>query len=94
MAEWQFAETKPSDELAQLTYYSVKKPHAGGEIEFVITVKEFANPKEHSLRYFALADKQTNQKIAPFTPCGWGDTLLKALAECIEAVHRFPYEGS
>lgn len=94
MAEWQFAESRPSDELAQLSFFSVKKPQGGGDIEFVITVKEFANPKEDSLRFFALADKQTNQNTAAFTPCGWGETLLKALAECIVAIHRFPYEGA
>ncbi|MBI1738715.1 MAG: hypothetical protein HYR58_05655 [Acidobacteria bacterium] len=94
MAEWQFAESRPSDELAQLSFFSVKKPQASGVIEFVITVKEFANPKEDSLRFFASADKQTNQKAAPFTPCGWGESLLKALAECMVAIHRFPYEGA
>ncbi len=93
MAEWQFAETKPTDELAQLYYFSVKKPQGDGKVEFVITVKEFANPRDESLKYFAQADKQTNQNTCAYTPSGWGDTLLKALAECIEAIHRFPYEG-
>ena len=36
-------------------------------------------------------DKQTNQKVLPFTPCGWGNTLLIALEECVKAVNRFPY---
>ena len=45
------------------------------------------------MRFFAQADKQTNQNTAPFTPIGWGSTLLKALSECIRAIHRFPYEG-
>jgi hypothetical protein len=94
MAEWEFAESNPSDELAQLYYFSMKMPQPGGAIEFVITVKEFANPRDHSLKFFASADKQTNQKTVPFTPCGWGETLLKALAECIVAIHRFPYEGA
>lgn len=71
----------------------MKKTQGGSVIDFVITVKEFANPKDNSLRFFASADKQTNQKTVPFTPCGWGDTLLKALAECIVAIHQFPYEG-
>jgi hypothetical protein len=93
MAEWQYAESKPTDELAQLYFFSVKKPVEDGVIEFVITVKEFANPKDHSMRFFASADKQINQKTVPVYPSGWGDSLLKALAECIEAIHRFPYEG-
>jgi hypothetical protein len=40
----------------------------------------------------AQSDKQTNQQTTPFTPSGWGPTLLTALAECIRAIHRFPYE--
>jgi hypothetical protein len=35
------------------------------------------------MRFFAQADKQTNQRTAPFTPVGWGSTLLKALTECV-----------
>ena len=92
MSEWTFAQSDPSQELAQLHYYCVKKRQAGGDVEFVITVKEFATANKHSMRFFAEADKQTNQKTAPFTACGWGDTLLKALSECIAAINRFPYE--
>jgi hypothetical protein len=29
----------------------------------------------------------------PFTPVGWGGTLLQALSDCMRAVRRFPYEG-
>jgi hypothetical protein len=94
MEEWTFAQSDPSEELAQLRHFSVKKRQPDGEIEFVITVKEYATPKDQSLRFFAQADKQTNQKTAPFTPCGWGSTLLKALAECVQEIHRFPYEGT
>lgn len=94
MAEWTFAQTDPSDELAQLHFFSVTKRQPGGDTEFRITVKEFATPRDESMRFFAQADKQTNQKVAPYTPCGWGNTLLKALAECVQAVHRFQYEGA
>ena len=93
MNEWTFAQAQSSDELAQLQFFSMKKRQDGREIEFLITVREYATPKDGSMRFFAQADKQTNQKTAPFTPSGWGATLLKALAECVEAVHRFPYEG-
>ena len=93
MQEWTYAQAQPSDELAQLHFFSMKKRQPGGDIEFVITVKEYATRNIQSMQFFAQADKQTNQKTAPFTPCGWGDTLLKALHECVQAVHRFPYEG-
>ena len=46
------------------------------------------------MKFFASADKQTNQNTVPYTPSGWGDSLLKALAECIVAIHKFPYEGA
>jgi hypothetical protein len=29
--------------------------------------------------------------VAPYTPSGWGKTLLAALEECIREVNRFPY---
>ena len=83
MAEWTYAQSDRSEELAQLHFFSMKKRQEGREIEFQITVKEYATPEDRSMRFVAQADKQTNQKTAPFTPCGWGDTLLKALAECI-----------
>jgi len=89
--EWTFAQQDPAEELARLHTFSIKKH---GDVEFVITVKEFARPQEdQTMRFFATADKQTNQKSVPFTPCGWGHTLLKALSECVKAIERFPYEG-
>jgi len=94
MDESRFAQSNPAEQLAQVHFFSMKKRQPEREIEFVITVREYATPEDQSMRFFAQADKQTNQKTAPFTPCGWGDTLLKALAECVQAVHRFPYEGA
>lgn len=91
--EWTFAETQPSDELARLSLYSMKKRQGDQTIEFRISVYEFAPRNKLSMRFYAVADKQTNQKTLPFTPCGWGETLLEALAECVRSVHRFPYEG-
>jgi hypothetical protein len=93
MKEWGFAQTDPSQELAQLHYFSIKKHQAGAEVEFVIIVKEYITPKEPTMHFFAQADKQTNQKTAPYTPCGWGKTMLEALSECVRAINRFPYEG-
>jgi hypothetical protein len=46
------------------------------------------------MRFFALADKPTNQESAPYFASGWGETLLTALADCIAEVHRFPYQGN
>ena len=93
MSEWTFAQTQPSDELAQLHFFSMKRPQPDGDIEFVITVKEYVERNNAHMRFFAQANKQTNQKTAPFTPCGWGESLLQALGECMRAIHRFPYEG-
>jgi hypothetical protein len=93
MHDWAFAQTHPSQELALLHFFSVKKRQANGEVEFRITVKEFVTPQEPTMHFFAQADKETNQKTAPFKPMGWGKTMLDALAECIGAIYRFPYEG-
>ncbi len=92
--EWTFAQTDPSQELARLHHFSVKRAQPDGDVEFLITVKEYAQPsKGESMRFVAEADKQTNQSTAPFTPRGWGSTLIKALSECVQSIQKFPYEG-
>jgi hypothetical protein len=93
MSDWTFAQSQPSDELALLHFFSVNKQQDDRTVEFRITVKEYATPNHLSMRFYAEADKQTNQKSAPYTPSGWGSTLLQALADCVRAIQRFPYEG-
>lgn len=93
MTDWVFAEKQQSDELARLHFFSIQKIQGDSAIEFRIAVYEYATKNHLSMRFFAQAEKQTNQKTLPFTPVGWGQTLLQALSECVEAVHRFPYEG-
>ena len=94
MNDWGYAQRDPAEQLARLHYFSMKKLQAGGDIDFVITVKEYVTPKDPALVFFAQADKQTNQRVAPYTPSGWGKTLLAALEECIREVNRFPYHES
>jgi hypothetical protein len=94
MKEWGFAQTDKSQQLAQLHYFTITKQHAAGEVEFLITVKEYLTPKEPMMGFFAQADKEINQKVAPYRPSGWGKTLLEALSECVRAIERFPYEAS
>jgi hypothetical protein len=55
-------------------------------------MKEYAVPTDRRMRFLALADKQTNQDGTPYTPCGWGETLISALSDCIRELHRFPYQ--
>ena len=93
MTEWTLAQHQPSDKLARVHTYSMTRQQGGEEIEFTITVREFAQPEQPHMAFLAEADKQTNQKTAAYTPCGWGTTLLKALQECVRNVHRFPYGG-
>jgi hypothetical protein len=93
MKDWGFAQTDPSQQLAQLHFFSLRKRHERGEVEFVITIKEFITPAEPTMHFFAQSDKFTNQRTAAYRPCGWGKTLLEALSECVRAIDRFPYEG-
>jgi len=72
--------------------FGLTKRQGGADIEFVITVKEYVNPPDPAMKFLAQADKQTNQRTAPYTPIGWGSTLAMALYECIKAIRRFPYE--
>ena len=93
MAEWQFAHSEDSEKFAQLHYFSMVQQQGGREIEFVITVKEFVKSADPSMKFFAQANRQTNQKTMPFTPAGWGSTMLQALSDCMRSVRKFPYEG-
>jgi hypothetical protein len=92
VAEWVHAQADPADELAQLHYFSFKKRQPEGEIEFVITVKEFASRNALQMRFYAQADKEINQRTAPFRPFAWGDSLLLALSECMRTIRQYPYE--
>lgn len=92
MPEWQFAQEKPAEGLCKIEHYSVLKDCPGGAIEFLITVREYVNPPDPAMRFLAQSDKQTNQKTAPYTPTGWGSSLLEALAECMRSIRKFPYE--
>jgi len=91
MSDWEFAQANPEQQLAKMHHFSMCTKQACGEVEFTITVKEFLTPKDPAMGFFAQADKQTNQGVAPYTPIGWGKTLLAALAQCMREVERFPY---
>ena len=91
MSDWEFAQADPEQQLAKLHHFSMCTKQKNGEVEFTITVKEFLTPRDPAMGYFAQADKQTNQGVAPYTPIGWGKTLLAALAQCMREVERFPY---
>jgi hypothetical protein len=87
-----YAQDDPAEELAQLHYFTFKKRHADGEIEFLITVKEFAVRNALQMRFYAQADKEINQGTAAFRPFGWGESLLDALCECVGAIRQHPYQ--
>jgi len=92
-AEWTFAQTDPSQQLCQIHTFSVLRRQGAREIEFIITIREYVTPRDPSMKFFATSDKQTNQSVLPFTPVGWGKTLLDALSECVRAIYRFEYQG-
>ena len=89
MKEWGFAQSHPNEELAQVHFFSMKKQQASGEIEFMITVKEYITPKEPTMHFFAQADKETNQNTAPTVPAGGEDDAGSAVG--VRARHQpFP----
>jgi hypothetical protein len=93
MSDWKYVQIDPSETLAKLHFFSVKKKHASGDLEVRITVQEFATPEIGALQFFAMADVELNQKTAKFQPSGWSNTLAGALAECMNNVRRFEYQG-
>lgn len=93
MNDWKFAQKSPNEELAQVHKFTFKKCHGAGNTEFVITVQEFAAPPPgQHVHFFAQADKHVNQKLAPFIPSGWGNSLLEALTGCTRMIREFPCE--
>lgn len=94
MSDWGFAQTDPSQRLARLHLFSVLKVQDDREVEFTVTVKEYYTPADPAAQCFAQADKQTNQRAAPYTPSGWGPTLYEALSRCVKEINRFPYQKS
>jgi hypothetical protein len=92
LSEWTYAQNKAAERLCKIEQYAVIKQQDGGDIEFLITVREYIDPPDPAMRFLAQADKQTNQKTAPYTPTGWGPSLLQALAECVQGIRKFPYE--
>lgn len=94
MSEWHYAQEDRAEELTELRFFTMKKRQPDGDVQFRITVKEFATaPPGQYVRFFAEADKAVNQKTAPIVPSGWGDSVLKALADCMRMIRQFPYEG-
>ena len=93
MEDWKFTQKDPSEELARLHFFSIRKKHASGHVEVRITVKEFAFAKTTDMKFLASADIELNQKTMPFQPCGWAETLMGALTECLRNLRKFDYEG-
>ena len=92
--DWHFLQNNPSEELAQLHFFTMKKRQPDGDVNFRITVKEYgAPPKGQRLHFFAEADKLVNQKTAALLPSGWGDSVWEALEGCLRLIRGFPYEG-
>lgn len=93
MSEWVYIQADPAEQLMQLHSFSIIKKQPAGDVQFFITVKEFAVPPPgQRVRFYAEADKQVNQKSGPFVPCGWGTTLFSALGDCVRLIRQFPYE--
>ena len=92
MEDWKYTQRDPSESLAKLHHFSITKKHACGEIEAIITVKEFATAKNADLKFYASADIELNQKTLKFKPFGWSETLMGALAECLRNLRKFDYE--
>jgi hypothetical protein len=93
MSDWDFVTKVPSEQLARLHFFTMKKPHPSGPVEMRITVTEYALPEIPAQRFFAQTDLELNQKTAPFRPVGWGETLMSALSECLRNIRKFEYEG-
>ena len=95
MSDWVYLQANPAEELMRLHQFSMVKVQAAGNVTFAITVKEFAVPPPgQRVRFYAEADKAVNQKVAPFVPCGWGESLFSALGDCVRLIRQFPCDAA
>ncbi len=95
MSDWEYIHAHPAELLTRLHHFTILKQQSTGDVAFAITVKEFAVPPPgQRMRFYAEADKAVNQNVAPFTPCGWGDSLFSALGGCVKLIQTFPYDGA
>jgi hypothetical protein len=94
MSDWKYVQDDPSEALAQLYFFSVKKRHSAGEIEVRITVQEFATPEIGAFQFLAVADIELSVNRAKFHPTGFSNTLMGALSECLKNIRNFDYIGA
>ena len=92
MEDWKYVDIEPDELICRVEQYGLRKTYAGGHVEFLVTVREYREPPDPAMRFFAQADKATNQKTAAYVPSGWGPNLSTALWECVKAIRKFPYE--
>jgi hypothetical protein len=92
MSDWKFVDTEHAEQFCRVEYFSIRKQQDGVDVEFLITVREYVQPPDPALSFFAQADKPVNQHTAPYTPSGWGTTSVDALWECVKGIRMFPYQ--
>lgn len=68
LSDWVFAQRDAAQQLCQLHQFGIKSQQASGEVEFIITVREYVTPPDPTMKFFAQADKQTNQSVATLRP--------------------------
>ena len=70
--------------LAKLHFFSVsEETMRPGKLRRGSRSRNLRPPKMSEMQFFAQADIQLNQKTMKFHPCGWSETLMGALAECM-----------
>lgn len=91
--DWEYIETNAEESFCRIESFGIKKRLEDGTVvEFLVTVREYVHRPDPAMSFFAQADKQVNQQIAPYTPAGWGSTRQEALWECVKAIRKFPYQ--
>lgn len=91
--DWEFIETHAEEAFSRIEYFGFKKPMPDGtSVDFVVTLHHYRLRPDPAMSFFAQADKQVNQKTAPYTPSGWCSTAQEALWECLKSIRKFPYQ--
>jgi len=82
---WKFAQKEVSEELALLHHFSIKKNQKDGDIDFLVTVKEFAAPPKGQYARFFRPSGQIRQSKDGADPANRLGKLPPRRALCLRS---------
>jgi hypothetical protein len=81
--DWQYAKLIRESSWPGCHLFPLRRLQGEVEIEMIIHSKGDVTPTPGgAMQFFAQAEKQTNQKVGPYTPSAWGRDARRPLSVC------------